>query len=178
MKLSLRTIALTAILTTFAVVSASQLSWAFSDKPVVSAGHILERWDKAFVRHVHPVWLGENFPQASVRFVSQANPANFFVWDEEVSGWSDLAVDYSSEPLDGIRRIDLSLLNAANQIANHIVCQREELRCTLRIVWSEEGKGRSGVEFIGVRLRKLEYLLIERSVLEQISPELAAEAGE
>ncbi len=178
MKLSLRTIALTAILTAFAVVSASQLSWAFSPGPVVSAGQILERWDKAFVRHVHPVWLGENFPMATVSHVSQDNPENFFVWDEEVSGWSRLAIDYSAEPLDGIGRVDLSLVNPENEISNHIVCQQEELRCTLRIIWSDDGKGRSGVEFIGVRVSNLEYLLIERSVLQLIAPAVAAEAGE
>jgi hypothetical protein len=177
-KLRLRIILLTAVLAALAVVSASQLSWAFSARPVVSAGHILERWDKAFVRHVHPVWLGENFPKARVRFVSQANPSNFFVWDQEVSGWSELSVDYSGEPLDGAKRVDLSGLEPGNQLTNHIVCQQQELRCTLRIIWSDAGKGRSDVEFLGVRVGKLRYLLIEREVLEQIAPELAAEAGD
>lgn len=178
MTLRLRLVLLTAILAVFAVVSVGQLTWAFSDRPVVSAGHILERWDKAFVRHVHPVWLGENFPGASLSFVSQDNPSNYFVWDEEVSGWSGLTVDYSKAPLDGIGQIELASLDPAHRLTNHIVCQQEALRCNLHIVWSDAGRDTSNIEFVGVRVSDLDYLLVERAVLVEIAPQLAAEAGD
>ena len=174
----LRTILISLILVAFSAVSMLQLQWAFSPNPITSAGHILERWDKAFVRHVHPVWLGENFPQARVSNVSQADQNNYFVWDQEVSGWSGLRVDYSAAPLDAIGQLDLALLNPENQLSNDIVCLADNKRCELRIVWGDAGKGRSGIEFVGVRTGPLEFLLIERSVLASIAPQLLSGLGD